>query len=106
MKTTDVVLIVMIAGLLLFTTGIYSSFALIRILLGLCLMVYVCYIKLNPYAAKLSLELQKYFNPIKSFCDALTGFFSFVPKIQVGQGLMMDISQLVVMAILIILIII
>lgn len=79
---------------------------LFRILMGVILFFYFVYMKLKPYADKLDPKYKDNFDKMKGVFDAVTAPFQSMSKLQVGPGLVMDVSQLIVCAILIILVII
>ena len=100
MKTLDAILVVVVLLLLIVIAKCYSIGFLFKLLIAVILVAYFVYTKLKPYASKLDPKYKSKFDQVQGIFDGVTNLFNSIPKWQVGPGLIMDPSQIIVMSIL------
>lgn len=103
MKKNDLFLIILAIVLVgLFLSRFLSGIWLFKTAIGLLTLIILLYWKLYPYKNQLSPKYLKWFIQIEKIVSPLWSLFKNVPKIQLGQNLLMESAPFIICSILII----
>ena len=105
MKKADILLICMAAAMLLILIGNHWI-ALLKTLCALLLIAIVLYWKIAPFKKHLFAKYQKPFRIVEEIVTRLLRILNFIPKLQLGQQLQLDMSFMICIVSLVIILIV